>query len=82
MAVEEVAAKSLDLIKTRGWVCWKCHNMDREIITIVRNRLPSGFVPNSYPKYTVDELKEFCESSVLKLVNEAVKLGGKIDTEN
>lgn len=81
MEVEEVAAKSLEQIKTRGWVCWKCRELDGEVITIVRNHLPSGFVPLNYPQYTVDELVELCKNTNIKLIHEAKKLGGKIDTE-
>jgi hypothetical protein len=77
---DEVGKKSVKLLERRGWVVWKCHELNDDKITIVESRLNSH--PTKYPVYTLGELKVLCESAGFKLVHEAVKQGFTVETES
>jgi hypothetical protein len=80
MIPEQVSQRSIELLEKRGYVIWKCHELNDECITIVTSRLNG--CPKKYPVYTVKELRILCENKNPKLIHEAVKLGGTIeDTE-
>ena len=74
----DVGEVSWDIIKTKGWVAWKCKELNGEVILIVRSSLVQ--VSNKYPRYTVDELEIMCEREDFKLIHEAKKLGAEIET--
>jgi hypothetical protein len=74
---QEAAARTRELLETRGWCLWRCHALDGEVIVVLRDELVSGF-PAGYPTYLEQELGCLIEAddSALKLIHEAKKLAG------
>lgn len=75
---KKVSSETSAILENRGWVLWKCSELNGEIILVRRNKPIFGKIPTGYTTYTVDQLKILCEQDNIKLVNEAVKFGGVI----
>ena len=78
MIPDDIGEKSWEIIKAKGWVAWKCRELNGEVIIIVRSTLVN--VSLKYPRYTVDELEVMCDREDFKLIHEAKKLGAVIET--
>jgi len=78
---QETARRTNELLAGRGWCLWKCAALDNDLIAVVRDEFVKG-VPEGYPVYTEDELKEMFRDGVsattIKLIHEAKKLTGAI----
>jgi hypothetical protein len=74
---QEAAARTRELLETRGWCLWRCRGLDDEVIVVLRDELVGGF-PAGYPVYLEQELECLLEvdDSALKLIHEAKKLAG------
>jgi hypothetical protein len=74
---DEIGEKSWEIIKAKGWVAWKCRELNGEVIIIVRSNLVQ--VSEKYPRYTIDELETMCDQDNFKLIHEAKKMGAVIE---
>jgi hypothetical protein len=74
---QEAAARTRELLETRGWCLWRCRALDDEVIVVLRDELVDDF-PASYPTYLEQELECLLEvdDSTLKLIHEAKKAAG------
>jgi hypothetical protein len=74
---QEAAARTRELLETRGWCLWRCRALDDEVIVVLRDELVGGF-PAGYPMYLEQELECLLEvdDSTLKLIHEAKKAAG------
>ena len=74
---QEAAARTRELLETRGWCLWRCRVLDDEVIVVLRDELVGGF-PTGYPTYLEQELESLLEVDdiTLKLIHEAKKLAG------
>jgi hypothetical protein len=73
----DIGEKSWDIIKTKGWIAWKCKELNGEVIIIVRSGLVQ--VSEKYVRYTINELETLCDQDNFKLIHEAKKLGAVIE---
>jgi hypothetical protein len=78
---QEAAARTRELLETRGWCLWRCRALDDEVIVVLRDELVGGF-PAGYPTYLEQELECLIEAddSALKLIHEAKKAAGAMVT--
>ena len=79
----EVASKTEDLLRTRGWVVWQCSNLGGDQVVIVRDaamQLPLSVA--GLPSYTNEELQRMFSRPMdrrqLRLVHEAKKRGAVV----
>jgi hypothetical protein len=74
---QEAAARTRELLETRGWCLWRCRALDDEVIVVLRDELVGGF-PAGYPTYLEQELESLLEVDdiTLKLIHEAKKAAG------
>ena len=80
---EEVAMQTRELLDTKGYVAWKCSQLDDPIIIIIRDKSVTDY-PKGYPVFTEDEIKADAgnELSTTRLIIEAKKeVGAEIDTQ-
>lgn len=65
-SAEVVAAQTEQYLATRGWVLWKCWNLNGDIVVVVRDESVTGFPPE-YPVFTEAELMHVGDMSLQQL---------------
>jgi hypothetical protein len=74
---EKVAARTRELLDTRGWVIWKCSLLNDEKVLIVRDESVTD-APTGYPVYLEKELETIGDMTdwSVRMVHQAKKLAG------
>lgn len=81
---DEIAARvlvnrSMEIIDRKGFVLWKCKNLNNDLIVIIKDKKTAGY-PLGYPVYTLGELEELNDKPMAtqRLIH-AIKLAGVQD---
>ena len=69
-AARDLIHKSLRIIEEKGFVLWKCRNLNNDLVVIIKDNKTLNY-PRGYPVYTLKELKEISGmgDSTIKLIH-------------